>query len=112
MRNVVWAAERYYSQAINISLKSPKHRNCSQNADATFSLGGGSSALRWGFYFSVKRWEGRKKKSLTSQQNLIRMKVHRLQSKSGGMVSRQRKQASPGQEPGALRLNDGFAGQP
>lgn len=38
--NVVWAAERYYSQAINISLKSPKHRNCSQNADATFSLSG------------------------------------------------------------------------
>lgn len=51
VRNVVWAAERYYSQAINISLKSPKHRNCSQNADATFSLGGGSSALQWGFYF-------------------------------------------------------------
>lgn len=60
VRNVVWAAERYYSQAINISLKSPKHRNCSQNADATFSLGGGSSALQWGFYFSVKCWEGKK----------------------------------------------------
>lgn len=53
-----------------------------------------------------------KKKSLTSQQNVIRMEVHRSQRQGGGMVSRQRKQALPGQEPGKLGLNDGFAGPP